>query len=53
MVKGTNYGGQWDSWYGPSGSRNATAYSYFEVEHSLAGEALKKANFMPSSDSVR
>ncbi|GFG35010.1 hypothetical protein Cfor_01113 [Coptotermes formosanus] len=44
IVKGTTYGGMWDSWYGPSG-RGETAgqkYDMYQVMASLAGRAVAR-----------
>lgn len=53
LIKGTNYAGQWDSWYGPAGNRSPTAYSFSDIEQSLAGKALHKLGHLPSADIVR
>ncbi|XP_054266641.1 arylsulfatase J [Macrosteles quadrilineatus] len=42
IVKGTNYQGQWDGWYGPSGrpDNHSTPYDITAVVNSLAGRAV-------------
>ncbi|KAG5890787.1 hypothetical protein JTB14_007181 [Gonioctena quinquepunctata] len=42
LVKGTNYEGTWDNWYGPSG--RGYNYSFSIIENSPAGKALKSIN---------
>lgn len=49
LLKGTNYNGQWDNWYGPAGDRNPDNYNYNELIGSKAGKALKKANMLPTN----
>ncbi|XP_046674315.1 arylsulfatase B-like isoform X2 [Homalodisca vitripennis] len=43
IVKGTNYKGQWDGWYGPSG-RDDTPYDIERVINSPAGRAAASVN---------
>lgn len=52
IIKGTNYGGQWDFWYGPAGNRNPSAYSFTDVSLSSAGKALHKMRELPNWDLV-
>lgn len=40
LLVGTNYNGQWDSWYGPAGSRSFDMYNVSEVLDSRAARAL-------------
>merc|ERR1712173_578413 len=41
MVKGTTYGGQWDSWYGPDG-RKDQPYNFEILYNSPTAKSLKK-----------
>ena len=42
-MKGTTYGGSWDSWYGPSGREGeGRPYNTTEVRESRAGSVLSK-----------
>lgn len=53
VVKGTNYNGQWDSWYGPSGNRDSRSYDMDAVLSSPAGAAITKLGRMPNKDEIR
>lgn len=53
IVKGTNYNGQWDSWYGPAGDRNESSYDTNSVANSKVGQALKKLKRFPSMTEIR
>lgn len=53
VLKGTNYMGMWDSWYGPAGNRAATAYSTNLVLQSPAGKALHRQNVLPDARDIR
>lgn len=53
VVKGTNYNGQWDSWYGPAGIRDVSAYNMNVLINSPTGKSLKKINMMPSVTEIR
>lgn len=53
VVKGTNYAGAWDSWYGPAGDRNPKSYNINEIRKSHAGSALKSLNLLPNDDKIR
>ncbi|KAH8375397.1 hypothetical protein KR200_005104 [Drosophila serrata] len=48
VVKGTNYKGGWDGWYGPSGERSPHAYDWHLVPKSPAGKALVALKMLPS-----
>lgn len=50
---GTNYKGAWDKWYGPAGTRTATAYNVNAVVQSAAGQALTRLNLLPSILDIR
>lgn len=52
VVKGTNYGGQWDYWYGPAGNRSPAAYKISDVAQSPAGAALHYSGHLPSAEVI-
>ncbi|XP_037917688.1 arylsulfatase B [Hermetia illucens] len=52
LMKGTNYNGEWDGWYGPSGLRNASDYDIDSIKKSAAGKALAKLGLMPSNEKI-
>jgi arylsulfatase B len=52
IVKGTNYDGKWDSWYGPEGERNISKYPINELLQSSTSIAIKKLKMMPSHDEI-
>lgn len=52
-MKGTNYKGDWDSWYGPDGVRNVSSYNVEEIFQSPAGKAIRSLNLMPSEEIIR
>lgn len=53
VIKGTNYGGQWDFWYGPAGNRNPSSYSLNDLLQSPAGKALQTLQQLPSPAIIR
>lgn len=53
VVKGTNYNGAWDSWYGPEGDRNPKSYDVNKVRNCQAGVALKFLNLLPETEKIR
>lgn len=53
VLKGTNYKGLWDSWYGPAGNRASVAYNTNWVLHSPAGRALHRLNMLPDAQTMR
>ncbi|CAB3235666.1 unnamed protein product [Arctia plantaginis] len=50
ILKGTNYGGDWDGWYGPSGREGA--YNLDLVLMSEAGVAISDMGMMPSKEKM-
>ncbi|XP_058456524.1 arylsulfatase B-like isoform X2 [Malaya genurostris] len=52
VVKGTNYNGQWDNWYGPAGDRDIKSYNSTSVISSPTGKALSKIQMLPSDDVI-
>lgn len=52
-MKGTNYKGAWDAWYGPAGTRTTTAYNVNAVVQSVAGQALIRLNLLPNAQDIR
>lgn len=53
VLKGTNYNGLWDSWYGPAGNRAASAYNTNLVLQSPAGKALHRQSMLPDVREMR
>lgn len=53
LLKGTNYNGFWDKWYGPAGNRQSTAYNVDAINNCPAGIAINKLKLMPSIDKIR
>lgn len=53
VLKGTNYNGFWDKWYGPAGNRQPSAYSTDVVLQCAAGKALAKLDMLPSAERIR
>lgn len=53
LIKGTNYKGYYDHWYGPAGDRSARSYNIGTVTQSNAGKAIRELNLMPSQDIIR
>lgn len=51
LVKGTNYEGKWDGWYGPSG-RNLHHYDIDLILNSHTGRALKKIHRAPTPEQI-
>uniref|UniRef100_A0A1A9WWP8 Sulfatase N-terminal domain-containing protein n=1 Tax=Glossina brevipalpis TaxID=37001 RepID=A0A1A9WWP8_9MUSC len=52
IVKGTNYQGAWDGWYGPAGDRDPKMYDYKAVRLSLTGRALEAINMLPTTADI-
>ena len=52
LHKGTNYNGQWDSWYGPEGLRNTEDYDIDGLSKSIAGLSLSKIGMLPSASRI-
>ncbi|XP_023030806.1 arylsulfatase B [Drosophila willistoni] len=48
LIKGTNYKGAWDGWYGPAGERDPQLYNWQQVAKSLAGKAMLQLKVLPS-----
>ncbi|XP_055695304.1 arylsulfatase B [Lutzomyia longipalpis] len=53
VIKGTNYNGQWDNWYGPSGDREPENYNISLLLSSPAGKAMQKMNLLPKDDEIQ
>ncbi|EDS35430.1 arylsulfatase b [Culex quinquefasciatus] len=53
ILKGTNYKGQWDNWYGPPGDRDPEAYNITAVQHCPTGKALSEMNLLPTEATIR
>lgn len=52
VMKGTNYRGQWDNWYGPPGSRDIRDYDLNGVFDCSAGKALNEMRLLPSGSTI-
>lgn len=52
IVRGTNYNGTWDNWYGPAGDRNPTSYDLNWIEKSPAGVALTRLKLLPDDNEI-
>lgn len=52
VVKGTNYRGQWDSWYGPAGSRDLRDYNLNAIFDCSAGKALNSMRLLPNGPTI-
>nr|XP_026491518.1 arylsulfatase I isoform X2 [Vanessa tameamea] len=50
LLKGTNYNGAWDGWYGPSGREGN--YDAGAVQDARAARALRALGLMPDLDTV-
>lgn len=53
VVKGTNYNGIWDSWYGPSGDRNIGSYNITLVLNCPTGKALDTLKLNSNEADIR
>lgn len=53
VLKGTNYKGDWDKWYGPAGNRSESSYDIKAVLNSAAGIALNDINDLPSIEKIK
>ncbi|EDW60194.2 arylsulfatase B [Drosophila virilis] len=54
LVKGTNYNGSWDGWYGPAGMRNPHDYDWQSVAKSATGQAMQQLKMLPkTADMIR
>ncbi|XP_053683829.1 arylsulfatase B isoform X2 [Sabethes cyaneus] len=52
VLKGTNYNGQWDSWYGPAGDRDPNSYNLTAVFCCPTGKILQKLKLLPPVDEI-
>lgn len=52
LLKGTNYQGAWDGWYGPKGDTDESSYNSLNLFKSKAAQALKKIGKMPTFDEI-
>lgn len=53
VLKGTNYGGDWDSWYGPAGDRHFGTYNVTQMMDSPAGLAISQLGRMPDLTTIQ
>ncbi|XP_059059474.1 arylsulfatase J [Achroia grisella] len=51
LVKGTNYNGKWDSWYGPGGREGS--YDVELVYNAPAGRAIQELGLMPDRKKIQ
>uniref|UniRef100_A0A1B0FLM3 Sulfatase N-terminal domain-containing protein n=1 Tax=Glossina morsitans morsitans TaxID=37546 RepID=A0A1B0FLM3_GLOMM len=52
LLKGTNYQGAWDGWYGPAGDRDPRLYDYKAIRLCLTGRALEALNMLPTTADI-
>lgn len=52
VVKGTNYRGQWDNWYGPAGLRDIRDYDVNAIFDCLAGKAMNDMRLLPNGATI-
>lgn len=52
VVKGTNYQGKWDNWYGPAGLRDSRDYDTNAIFNCLAGKALNDMRLLPDRPTI-
>lgn len=53
LIKGTNYNGAWDGWYGMSELRNPSDYNWDQVTKSITGQTMQKLKMLPSKADQR
>ncbi|XP_034476156.1 arylsulfatase B [Drosophila innubila] len=54
LVKGTNYNGAWDGWYGMPEKRYPGDYNWDQVTKSATGQAMQRLKMLPSkADQIR
>lgn len=54
LVKGTNYNGSWDGWYGSADLRNPRDYDWDQVGKSVTGLAMQRLKMLPTrADQIR
>lgn len=53
VLKGTNYNGDWDGWYGPSGDRNFNTYNVTRLIGSPAAVAISQLGRMPDLEKIQ
>lgn len=53
LIKGTNYKGYYDHWYGPAGNRGMRAYNTRLVMDSNAGQTLRELHLLPNENIIR
>ncbi|XP_055593883.1 arylsulfatase B [Uranotaenia lowii] len=52
LLKGTNYKGQWDSWYGPPGDRDPSVYNLTAIHSCPTAIALSKMKILPLDSEI-
>lgn len=52
LMVGTNYKGEWDSWYGPAGDRNASSYIINNLQNCKTAKALKSMGMFPPNAKI-
>lgn len=53
LLKGTNYKGFWDRWFGPAGDRLSSSYDVNLVMQCESGKALTRLKMMPEINEIR
>ncbi|XP_059622698.1 arylsulfatase B [Phlebotomus argentipes] len=52
VVKGTNYNGAWDGWYGPAGDREPMNYTFDLLKTSPAGKVVQAMHLLPTDEEI-
>lgn len=53
VVKGTNYNGQWDGWYGPAGDRDPINYNLNLLKSCPTARILLRMKYFPTDGQIR
>ncbi|CAO1301651.1 unnamed protein product [Diamesa serratosioi] len=52
LMVGTNYNGNWDSWYGPAGDRNSSSYIINNLQTCKTAKALSSLGMFPPNAKI-
>lgn len=52
VLKGTNYQGKWDNWYGPAGLRDVRDYDMNAIFDCPAGKAMSNMRLLPNGPTI-
>lgn len=53
VLKGTNYNGDWDSWYGPAGDRTFETYNVTKLMDCPAAIEIRRLGRMPDVETIQ